>query len=158
MKPEKLRSLATSTMNQSCVIVCERTLRWATAIRRHLGSDIRLRQTRGLGECAHELAAAPASLLALEVTRENLSGVLTLLSDLGRKFPLARAMVLAERGLEPYEWLLREAGAVHFTTSPREPDELARLATRHVNRVGVSETHWAARIWSSLPWSDAATA
>ncbi len=102
------------------------------------------------------MAAAPECLLAVELTRENLAGVLDLLSGLGRKFPLAAAMVLAERGFEPYEWLMREAGAVYFTTSPRESDDLARLAIRHVSRISPPRTHFAARIWDALPWSEAA--
>ena len=97
------------------VIVCELSGIWATALRRYLPDEIRLRQTHRLAECADELAESPDSLLALELTRENLSGLLDLLAGLGKKFPRARAVVLAERGWEPYESLVREAGAVHFT-------------------------------------------
>jgi hypothetical protein len=144
-------------MTRSCVIVYERKGVWAATLRRRLSAAIGLRETRGLAECADELEAAPGSLLALETTRKNLSGVLDLLADVARRYPGARAVVLAERGLEPYEWLMREAGAAHFTTSPREAEDLARLAERHVGRAGSSQADPAARIWRSLPWSDAAT-
>lgn len=157
MRPENRgRVFGKQVMNKPGVIVCERSGAWATAIRRYLPAEIRLRQTRGLAECAAELSAAPQSLLALELTPGNLAGVLGLLSGLGRKFPLAAAVVLAERGLERYEWLLREAGAVHFTASPREPDDLARLAIRHFSRISPPRAHFAAQIWDALPWSEAA--
>jgi hypothetical protein len=141
-------------MSKPTVIVCEKSGDWAAALARHLPNEIEVRQTRGLGECATVLATAPASLLALKLTCENLPGVLVLLGNLGRKHPQAVAVVLAERGLEPCEWLLREAGAVHFTTSPREGDEVARLAVRHFSRAKGPRANFAARIWNELPWSD----
>jgi hypothetical protein len=143
-------------MNRPCVIVCERSGKWAAALRPCLPVEIPLRQTRGLGECALELAAAPSSLLAVELNRENAAGVLSLLNTVGRRFPLAVALVLAERGLESHEWLLREAGAVHFTTSPREADDVARLALRHFSRQAAPAQSLATRIWDALPWSEAA--
>lgn len=143
-------------MKRPRVIVCERTGKWATAIARHLPSAIRLRQTRGLRECSDELALSPASLLVLELTLENLGGVLALVGDLGHKFPLARAIVVAERHLAPYECLLREAGAAHFTTSPRESRCLAGLASRHVDRTAVPMTDLATEIWDELPWIEVA--
>jgi hypothetical protein len=143
-------------MKRPRVIVCEQTGKWAAAIARHLPSAIRLRQTRGLRECAGELALAPCSLLALELTLENLAGVLALLGDLDQKFPLARAIVVAERRLAAYKWLLREAGAVHFTTSPRESRCLAGMASRHVDRTAVPMTDLATEIWDELPWNEVA--
>jgi hypothetical protein len=138
------------------VIVCERTGIWATALRRCLPEEIRLRQTRRLAECVDALAEAPDSLLALELSRSNLSAVLDLLAGLGQKFPRARAVVLAERGCEPYEWLVREAGAVHFTSSPRESETVARLVSRHRETIPASRASAVALIWDSLPWSDVA--
>jgi hypothetical protein len=117
-----------------------------------------MRQTRGLGECAAELADAQSSLVVLELTRQNFSGVLRLVSELGRKHPVARAIVLAERGLEDYEWLLREAGAIHFTSSPRELAGLERLVRNHFRRLPVIPTTLAAQVWETLPWSEATSA
>jgi hypothetical protein len=144
------------TMIRPGVIVCERTGTWATALRRFLPDEIRLRQTRRLAECVDALAEAPDSLLALELSRSNLSAVLDLLAGLGQKFPRARAVVLAERGCEPYEWLVREAGAVHFTSSPRESETVARLVSRHRETIPASRASAVALIWDSLPWSDVA--
>jgi hypothetical protein len=148
-------------MNNPSVIVCERSGIWATSLARHLGPEIRLRQTRGLEECVRQLAAAPASLLALEVSRGNLPGGLALLVDVGRRFPASRSIVLAERGCERYEWLLREAGAVHFSVSPRESESLARLAVRHFGLATVPladecRGDVTSQIWDALPWNDVA--
>lgn len=145
-----------NAMNGPCMMVCERSGKWAVALAPHLAPTIRLRQTRSLVECSAVLAQAPASLLAVEATRENLAGVLALLVDVAKKFSQARAIVLADRGLESYEWLLREAGAVHFTVSPRESHDLALLARRHLEHAGAARADLAAQIWDALPWSDVA--
>ncbi len=140
-------------MREPALIVCERSGLWAAAIGRCLPVEIAMRQTRSLAECAAELAAAPESLLALELSRQNVAGILALLSSLGRQYPSAAALVLAERGWESYEWLLREAGTMHFTTSPRQPDELVRLVAGHISRQSAPQQNFAAQIWDALPWS-----
>jgi hypothetical protein len=118
-----------------------------------------LRQTRGLGAAAAELAEAPTSLLALELTRQNFTGVLAMMSEIGRKLSRARIMILAERGLDDYEWLFREAGAVYFTSSPRELPGVANLVRRHFNRLPAPPAaSVAAQVWDTLPWSDGAIA
>jgi hypothetical protein len=138
------------------MIVCERRGTWATALRRHLPREIRLCETRSLAECFGELVAAPASLVAVELSQSNLEPALDLVAEVGRRFPFAAVVVVAPRGWEAYEWLLREAGAVHFTTSPRDGAALARLAVRHVARVPLTGTTFSARIWDSLPGPEAA--
>ena len=60
-----------------------------------------LRQTRGLAEARAELARAPGQLPGLGIDDVKIAGgVLALLGDLADDFPLARAVVLAERGHE----------------------------------------------------------
>ena len=139
------------------LIVCERTGIWAVRLRTHLPREIPLRQTRLLDECVDELGRAPGSLVVLEVSAANLQNVLGLAAELGCQFPQARWAAVAERGNASYEGLLREAGAVHFATSPRTADVLARLAVRHAARVPQPRMSLAARIWESLPWHEAAT-
>ncbi len=138
------------------VIVLERAGIWAAGLRRHLPAELRLRETRSPEECLAELGQAPRSLVALEVPENGVDGMLDLLGAATRRFPMARFVALAERGLEAHEWLLREAGAVHFTTSPREIDVVARLAERHAARLPQPRTTFAAQIWESLPWPSAA--
>ena len=143
-------------MKKPSVIVCERRGTWAAALGRHLPPEMGMRQIRSLDQCAGELAELPGSLLALELRRENLLGVLDLLVELGREFPLARFVMLAERGCEEYEKLMHEAGAVYFSTSPRQLSSVARLASNHLQRQPTMRVSLAAEIWSSLPWGDAA--
>jgi hypothetical protein len=137
-------------------IVCERSGAWAAALRRHLPRELRLRETRTLADCRHELTAAPASLLVVEVSESNLGGVLDLAADVERLFPWARLVAVAPRGGEACEWLLREAGAIHFTTSPRSAAVLARLAARHAARIPLPRATPVAEIWDSLPWQESA--
>ncbi|MEX0678528.1 MAG: hypothetical protein WD063_15715 [Pirellulales bacterium] len=142
--------------NKPSVIVCERRGIWAAGLRRHLPREIRVCETRLLADCRRELAGAPPSLVVVELSESNLAAALDLVADAVRRFPLARVVAVAERGWEPYEWLLREAGAIHFTTQPRKADTLARLAVRHVARVPLPRTTLVAEIWDSLPWHDTA--
>ena len=70
-----------------------------------------------------------------------------------REFPMARLAVVADRGLAGHEWLMREAGAVHFVCSPRQVGTLAQLACRHLAQVPPPQQSLAERIWASLPWA-----
>src|SRR5207247_1424188 len=107
--------------------------------------------TRSLDECQDELAAAPASLVVLELSQGNLDGLPRHLTDWNRRFPLARAIVVAERKWEPYEWLMREAGAIDFISSPRRLAPLAGVVRRHLGRLPATLSDPAEQIWSSLP-------
>jgi hypothetical protein len=141
------------------IILRERSRAWAPALARRLPGDFCLRQTRGLGAAAAELDEAPTSLLALELTRQDFTGVLALVSEIGHKFSRARVIILAERGLDDYEWLFREAGAVYFTSSPRELPGLADLVRRHFRRLPtLPAASLAAQVWDTLPWNDRAIA
>ncbi len=146
-------------MSKPRVILCERSGAWAPAVARHLPGNVGLRETRGLAECAAELAETPTSLLALEVTRQNFAAVLALVTRIGGKFPRARVIILAQRGLDDYEWALREAGAIHFTSSPRRLLGLASLIRRHFAGIPAPPiASLAAQAWDDLPWSDVAMA
>jgi hypothetical protein len=135
------------------LIVCERSGRWAVALRRELaGSGVRVWETRTLADCRNELVASPASFLVAELGR-NVAGLLGLLARQPRQFPAARIAVVADRDHAAWEWLVREAGAVHFLTSPRCAGMLARLACRHLAQVPPPSQSLTERIWSSLPWA-----
>lgn len=137
------------------LIVCEKSGRWAVALRRELGAKPRVYETRSLPECWEELAASPASWLLLEVTAANLEGLMVRLESLGRDFPAARAVVCGDRPLASREWLLREAGATHAVFSPRELAPVARLAVRHLAGVSLPPQSLRERVWERLPWSSA---
>jgi hypothetical protein len=142
-------------MNRQCVILCERGTTWAAMLQRQLPRGVELRQSRTLLDCGDELAVQPGSLVAVELTRDNFAGALSAVCRWTQEFPMARVMVLADSDLESFEWALREAGAVHFTVSPRQLDGMAHLVQRHFERQPQrSPTGLAAAIWDTLPWSD----
>jgi hypothetical protein len=136
------------------LIVCERTGRWAVALRRELaGMGIRVWETRLLDDAWSELAQSPASFLVLEL--ENAHALEPLLHGLmqsARSFPRARVAIAAERSMAAYEWLLREAWAVHFIDSTRQMGPLATLACRHLAQVPPPQQSISERIWAALPW------
>jgi hypothetical protein len=134
-------------------IVCESGSSWVVGLRREAGSwPIRIHETRSLDECRRLLDACPASFLVVELTRAGLEGLLALLARIGRDYPWARLAVVAPRELVAAEWLLREAGAVHFVTSPRQVTGLIRTARRHCEAVPRPRLSPAEEIWTSLPW------
>ncbi len=101
---------------------------------------------------AEVLAEAPAGFLVLELTGKNGSWLVDTLVELQRHWRGARAAVVAERSLAEWEWLMREAGAVHFLTSPRRLAPLIDLACRHLAAAPVPRQTLSERIWASLPW------
>ncbi len=139
------------------IIICERTDRWAAALRRPLQQvGHRILQTRSLDACWSEVAARPASLVAVEATTVNLEALLPWLPRLMAGFPRARVVVLGQRALESAEWLLREAGAVHVVFSPRQWQPIVRIAQRHLGAAPRPDDTDRRRIWRRLPWADGA--
>ena len=115
------------------LLVCERGGQWAGALRRELApSGVEVHETRSLAECWDALAASPASFLVVELTRAGAEELLGRLARRERDFPWAEVAVVAARALAQWQWLVREAGAVHFTCSPRQLGVLAELACRHL--------------------------
>jgi len=101
---------------------------------------------------ADVMAESPAGFLVLELTAKNASWLVDSLVELPRQWRDARAAVVAERSLAEWEWLVREAGAVHFLTSPRRLAPLIDLACRHLAAAPMPRQTLSERIWTSLPW------
>ncbi len=139
-------------MSRPRVIVCERRGIWAAGLKRFLPRETRVREMRVLADCQAELAAAPGSLLVVELSQANVEPVLNLFSRLNDRFSGAAAAVVAPRELSAYEPLVREAGSVYFTGSPRRCDVLARLVTRHLARSPATRLTLAAQVCEWLPW------
>ena len=136
------------------LLVCERTGRWAVTLRRELADvGVRVWETRTLDYCWRELAASPASFVIVELSGD-IGTLLRRLARLGCEYPAARAAVVADRRLAQYEWLLREAGAVHFLCSSRQVGPLAQLACRHLAQVPPPPQSLTERIWATLPWGE----
>jgi hypothetical protein len=135
------------------LLVCERGGHWAGVLRRELAaSGVRVWETRTLVECWELLAECAASFVVVELANANLEGLLRRMLRLERDFPLARVAVVANRALTGCELLLREAGVVHFTTSPRQLGPLAQMALRHLASVPPPPQSLTDRIWAGLPW------
>lgn len=136
------------------LIVCEPSGRWAVALRRQSAATApRVYETRSLADCWQMLAEAPASFVVVELSTGNAVALLQRMARLQRDFPLARVAVVADRALAGYEWLLREAGAVHFLCSPRQCGPLADLALRHLAQAPPPPRSLTDQIWAGLPWA-----
>ena len=135
------------------LIVCERTGRWAAALRRELvDSGVRVWETRTLDDCWSELALSPASFVVLELGAD-VAGLLGRMTRRAGRFPAARLAVVADRSRADHQWLIREAGAVAFLCSPRKVGLLARLACRHLAQAPPLQQSLTERIWAGLPWA-----
>ena len=141
------------------LIVCEKTNRWAIALRRALGRQASLiRETRSLPGCQREALAAPASFVALQVTKTNLEGALEVIQTCGRLLPNVRFAALIDPALQDASGALREAGAVHVASTTASAEELARLALRHIALAPAEPLPLREQIWQRLPWRSRAAA
>jgi hypothetical protein len=136
------------------LIVYERTGLWAGVLRRELPQTFRIRPTRSLAETWETLGPAPASFLVLELVPRQAEALLGRLLRLDREFPAARAAIVADSRLASWEWLVRQAGAVHFTCSPRRAKALAAVACRHLAAAPQPERNAWEQIWAGLPWGE----
>jgi DNA-binding response OmpR family regulator len=140
------------------LILLERTSRWAAAFRREMRKaekrrqPIPIQEVRSPAQCQRELEAAPHSVVALEILPQNLVSMAKAVGAWSRHFPSARFLALTARGMEPHELLLREAGAMHVTFSPRSLSPLLRLVRRHLARAPQPERTLEEAIWAGLPW------
>lgn len=135
------------------LIVCESTGRWAVALRRELGSAADcLFQTRSLADAMAALDAAPASFLLVELHARYAESLAWLLADVGRRYPLCRTGVVADRALARYgDWML-EAGAAAFALGVRRLGPLADAARRHLAAAPQPPQGLVEQVWAELPW------
>jgi len=142
-------------MQQARVILCEKNGTWAVAFRRELASPvIRVYETRSRKQCREEVALSPASFVGLEVTAENIDAAHNFVTCLREEFPCSCVVVLGSRDSEPYEFPLREAGAIFATFSPRHLSAAVTLARRQLMTVSDTGTSLRETIFARLPWSE----
>ncbi len=140
------------------LIVCERRGSWSAALRAELAeAGVRLWECRSLPEAWDALTQTPVAFVIAEADRQNLDDLLRRMAWFSRDFPHARIAVVAQRNMARFEWLVREAGAVHFLTSPRRLTPLAGLVVRHLANVPLPSQTMMERIWASLPWAPPGT-
>jgi hypothetical protein len=142
-------------------VVCERTSRWASALRMSLATrDVpyRLREVRHLAELEAELAARPACLAAIEIDRSNFAAALALLPVIRRRFAGVRSVALLDRSLASdfaaVGDAVAEAGAAAMAASPRRLDAILALGERHAATTQTKGENMplVARVWATLPW------
>lgn len=134
-------------------VVCERTGRWAAALRGELrDSGIRIYETRSLDDCETLISDSPASLAIVELTAGDAVQTAETVSKWNAAHPRMRIVVVADRDQVEHEWLMREAGAIHFLVSPRRVNLVAQLVHRHFAQVPAPQLSALERIWASLPW------
>ena len=136
------------------LIVCEKTNRWATAMRAALGlSQRQVLETRSLAGCESALAEAPASLAAVEVTAANLEQVIDFVVQTGRRFPRALIVALLSEEAASAEWLLRETGVIDAVGSVLDAPRVARLARRHFAACPPAEVNLQELVSQRMPWA-----
>ena len=137
------------------LIIAERSGFWAAALRIELQeTGVRLWEAGPRPALPDLLAESPASFLILELTAGNAAWTVDALEQLEFRWPDVRAAIVAHRNLAEYEWLLREAGAMHFLTSPRRLAPLVDLACRHLAAAPTPKQTLSDRIWATLPWGE----
>ena len=144
-------------MPTASLILCEKSGRWALALRSALRGSVRLVETRAWTQCHEALRAAPTSLAALAITEKNLSQALDLSARTRQEFPAARLIALLEPGLESAEPLLREAGFADVFHSPQQASAIARLAQRHTAQSPAEDRPLHELLAARLPWQAWAT-
>jgi hypothetical protein len=135
------------------VIVCERTGKWASALRVLVPLPrTAICETRGLAECRVRLRESPASLIVVESTPENWLDVCRWLPLQTGQFANMRAVIVAEPVLRGAECLLRTAGAHHLVDSLAGLGGLSRWIVRHIDQTPRSKQSVRQWTWSRMPW------
>jgi hypothetical protein len=146
-------------------VVCERTSRWAAALRMALAADelsCRLRELRHFIELDAELAARPTAVAAIEVHRGNFANVLCWLPRAREQFAEVRFVALLDRSLVVDKTkesadvgdALLEAGAALVVASPRRLEPILELGRRHAAAPPKTSENvrLVEQVWASLPW------
>ena len=139
---------------QTCrVICCEKTGRWAFALRSVVpAAQSVLCETRTLAECAARLQESPASLVVVEATSENWPQVCRWLSLQTDQFAQMRAVVVGSSSAGAAEAVLRTAGAHHVVDSIAGLGRLTRWISRHIRQVPHSQPSARQWVWARMPW------
>jgi len=139
-------------------IVCERNGRWAEALRNELADrDDIVRETRLADELLAELdRSRTATVAVVELCHERLDAMLDLLAATARAGADVLSVAVAQHDLAGCEMLAREAGAAEFVTSPLQLPALVKVAARHHACAVQHDAGLKERIWSVLPWPEAA--
>lgn len=140
-------------------IVCERVSKWSAALRGEpsVGEE-NVVEVRHTDELTSAINATPwATVVVVELRSDGLSAALDALVNVECRDRRVLCVAVADEELAEIESVAREAGAVHFLTSPRRIAELVTLGKRHQARVPAPAQTLRERVLAELPWSDART-
>jgi hypothetical protein len=138
------------------LLVCEKTGRWAAALRREVaGSALRVVESRSLAECRREVERSPASFVLVELTGANVVKIVEWIESVLREFPELRIAVLGHREAREHEAQVREAGAIYVAFSPRRLGPVVRMARRRLALAPQEELTFREKLWKRLPWKAA---
>ena len=144
-----------TVFGDAAVIICERGNLWRLALRRAMDSTgIPIRHCRSRQECIERVAAAPASLVILELDPAEPGEGLRCLMQLERRFSACQSIAFACGSSQDLEAAARQAGAVHFVRSVAEAPAVAYAVERHFAQLLERASSPAERIWASLPWTN----
>jgi hypothetical protein len=139
----------------SRLVVCEKTGRWASQLRRLLLAEGRwLAETRSVEQWLAALAEHPASLSLVEVSPANFDQVHAALACLSQQFPIARVTIASDTLPDDAVWQLREAGAIHAVDALRRLDSIVGLWRRHAEQYPPLAATELDRVLAALPWSE----
>jgi hypothetical protein len=141
-------------------IVCERSSRWASALRMALGGERRfqIRELRHTAELDGELAERPDAIVALEVRRDNFAELVAWLVAAHKRHLHSRSVALVDHSIDSHLDEVRdalvEAGVAAVATSPRQLANVIALAARHAEIAGKAGPNASPLVtaWASLPW------
>lgn len=140
------------------LIVCERTSRWAVAIRWALGGKaagqgLRVYEARSLTDAWERLVRAPASVIAVEAEAVSVDALAERLRRMPAQFPQARSVLLGASATGMMARLWRELGVTYLVATPRGVDAVVRLALRQHERQPALQSGLRGQIWQRLPWA-----
>lgn len=142
-------------------IVCERTPRWAVALRMALVAEeapARLIELRKLSELDTAIDGRQHAIVAIEVHVGNFAAILNWLHAAKARHTTASFAALADGSLggaaDSTIAALFEAGAQAVATSPRRLEAVLALGRRHGQLSGNFSrgSTLLDEVWASLPW------
>jgi hypothetical protein len=123
------------TRSQPCLVLCERTNRWADRVRRYaVNAPITLLETRSLAECSERLAEQPAAIVGLELTEASLDRALAWWMSLARRFPQASVIALCNHSMHDVHEFSRELGALDVMSTELHAMRFDRLVCRYLSQ------------------------
>src|SRR6185503_13444690 len=135
------------------LIVCEKTSRWAVALRQVLrGRPPQIIETCSLTSSMSALAAAPASFVVLDVRENKIATALEWLDQAGRRFSLARLVVALRPEMAVTEVLFREAGAIDVLFATQQAASVARQAQRQLGQIPAEQLNLCQWLAERMPW------